>query len=81
MCIRDRPDISKLEVGQSILLEDLVLPKGIIAIGQPKAQVLGVTTSRMMAKAAEENAAAEGESEATKEEGTKDADAAAGEKK
>ncbi|MFL3666556.1 MAG: 50S ribosomal protein L25 [Verrucomicrobiota bacterium] len=76
------PDISQLEVGQSILLEELVLPEGIIAIGQPKAQVLGVTTSRMMAKAEEEDAAAaESEGEATTAEGTKEADAAAGEKK
>jgi large subunit ribosomal protein L25 len=77
------PDISQLEVGQSILLEELVLPEGIIAIGKPKAQVLGVTTSRMMAKAEEEDAAAaaEGEGEATTEEGTKEADAGAGEKK
>ena len=75
------PDISQLAVGQSILLEELVLPKGIIAIGQPKAHVLAVSTSRMMAKAAEEDAAAEGEGEATKEEGAKEADAAAGEKK
>lgn len=75
------PDISQLAVGQSILLEELVLPKGIIAIGQPKAHVLAVSTSRMMAKAAEEDAAAEGKGEATKEEGAKEADAAAGEKK
>ena len=75
------PDISQLAVGQSILLEELVLPKGIIAIGQPKAHVLAVSTSRMMAKAAEEDAAAEGEGEATKEEGAKEAEAAAGEKK
>ena len=75
------PDISQLAVGQSILLEELVLPKGIIAIGQPKAHVLAVSTSRMMAKAAEDDAAAEGEGEATKEEGAKEADAAAGEKK
>jgi hypothetical protein len=61
-------------------LEELVLPKGIIAIGQPKAHVLAVSTSRMMAKAEEENAAA-AEGEASKEEGSKEADAAAGEKK
>ena len=76
------PDISQLAVGQSILLEELVLPKGIIAIGQPKAHVLAVSTSRMMAKAAEEDAAAAAaEGEATNEEGAKEADAAADEKK
>ena len=86
------PDISLLEVGQSIHLEELVLPKGIVAIGRAKAQAVGVTTSRMMAKAEEEDAAAaeaaaaaaaegEGEGEATTEEGAKEADAAAGEEK
>ena len=80
------PDISQLAVGQSILLEELVLPKGIIAIGQPKAHVLAVSTSRMMAKAEEEDAAAaaEGVGEATTAEGAKDeagADAATGEEK
>ena len=83
------PDISHLEVGQSISLEELVLPKGIVAIGQAKGQAVGVTTSRMMAmaKAEEEEAAAaeaaaeaaaaegegEGEGEATTEEGSKEA--------
>ena len=78
------PDISQLEVGQSILLEELELPKGVIAIGRGRAQVVGVTTSRMMAKAEEEDAAAEGVGEATTAEGAKDeagADAAAGEEK
>ena len=80
------PDISQLEVGQSILLEELELPKGVVAIGRGRAQVVGVTTSRMMAKAEEEDAAAaaEGVGEATTAEGAKDeagADAAAGEEK
>ena len=78
------PDISHLEVGQSILLEELVLPKGIVAIGQAKAQAFAVTTSRMMAKAEEDAAAAadgEVEGEAATKEGAKEADAAAGEKK
>ena len=78
------PDISQLEVGQSILLEEIQLPKGVVAIGRSRAQVVSVTTSRMMAKAEEEAAAAEGVSEATTAEGAKDeagADAAAGEEK
>ena len=90
------PDVNHLEVGQSIYLGELVLPKGITAIGPVKAQVVGVTTSRMMAmaKAEEEEAAAaaaaaaavagEGEGEATTEEGAKEAasaDASAGEEK
>jgi len=88
------PDVNHLEVGQSIYLGELVLPKGVTAIGPAKAQVVGVTTSRMMAKAEEEEAAAaaaaaeagegEGEGEATTEEGAKEAasaDASAGEEK
>jgi len=90
------PDVNHLEVGQSIYLGELVLPKGITAIGPVKAQVVGVTTSRMMAMAMaeEEEAAAaaaaavegegEGEGEATTEEGAKEAasaDASAGEEK
>lgn len=86
------PDVNHLEVGQSIYLGELVLPKGITAIGPVKAQVVGVTTSRMMAmaKAEEEEAAAaaaaavEGEGEDTTEEGAKEAasaDASAGEEK
>ncbi|SVB25014.1 uncharacterized protein METZ01_LOCUS177868, partial [marine metagenome] len=77
------PDVNHLEVGQSIYLGELVLPKGITAIGPVKAQVVGVTTSRMMAMAMaeEEEAAAaaaaavegEGEGEATTEEGAKEA--------
>jgi len=70
------PDISQLEVGQSIRLEELVLPNGVIAIGRAKGQVLGVTTSRMMAKAEEEDAAAEGAAtteESAKEESSADA--------
>ena len=88
------PDVNHLEVGQSIYLGELVLPKGITAIGPVKAQVVGVTTSRMMAMAMaeEEEAAAaaaaavegEGEGEATTEEGAKEAasaDTSAGEEK
>ena len=78
------PDISQLEVGQSILLEELELPEGVVAIGRGKAQVVGVTTSRMMAKAEEEDAAAAAEGDAATAEGAKDeagADAAAGEEK
>jgi large subunit ribosomal protein L25 len=75
------PDISQLEVGQSILLEEIQLPKGVVAIGRSRAQVVSVTTSRMMAKAEEEDAAAKVVDEATTAEGAKNeagADAAAG---
>ena len=53
-------DVSDMEVGQSLYLEDLDLPKGVVAIGQPKALVIAVATSRMQMMAeAEEAAAAE----------------------
>ena len=80
------PDVSHLEVGQSIYLEELALPKGVTAIGSPKALVIAVATSRMQmmaeaedAAAAEEAAAAEAaaaeeaaaEGEAPAEEGAK----------
>ena len=74
------PDISDLDVGQSIYLEDIDLPKGVVAIASPKALVVAVATSRMqmMAEAeaaAAEAAAAEGaaaEGEAPAEEGAKE---------
>ena len=75
------PDISQLEVGQSILLEEIQLPKGVVAIGRRRAQVVSVTTSRMMAKAEEEDAAAKVVDEGTTAEGAKNeagADAAVG---
>ena len=73
------PDISDLDVGQSLHLEDIELPKGVVAIGSPKAMVVAVATSRMqmMAEAEEAAAAAEqagdatAEGEATAEEGAK----------
>ncbi len=78
------PDISDLDVGQSLHLEDIELPKGVVAIGSPKAMVVAVATSRMQMMAeAEEAAAAEAaaaaeqggeapaEGEATAEEGAK----------
>ena len=55
------PDISHLEVGQSIYLEDLALPKGVTAIGSPRALVIAVTTSRMQMMAEAEDAAAAAE--------------------
>ena len=68
------PDVSHLEVGQSVYLEELVLPKGVTATGSPKALVIAVATSRMQmmaeaedAAAAEAAAAAEEAEEATAE--------------
>jgi len=80
------PDVSAMDVGQSLHLEDIDLPKGVVAIGSPKALVIAVATSRMqmMAEAEEaaaaEAAAAEGaaaEGEAPAEEGAKEEGAAA----
>ena len=87
------PDISDLDVGQSLHLEDIELPKGVVAIGSPKAMVIAVATSRMQmmaeaeeaaaaeAAAAEEAGEATAEGQAPAEEGAKgegDADAPEG---
>lgn len=73
------PDVSAMEVGQSLHLEDIDLPEGVVAIGQPKALVIAIATSRMQmmaeAEAAEAAEAAEGaaaEGEAPAEEGAKE---------
>ena len=59
------PDVTNLDVGQSLHLVDLDLPKGVVAIGSPKALVIAVATSRMQMMAeAEEAAAAEAAAEA-----------------
>ena len=68
------PDVSAMDVGQSLHLEDIDLPKGVVAIGSPKALVIAVATSRMQmmaeaeeAAAAEAAAAGEGAGEASAE--------------
>ena len=74
------PDVSHLEVGQSIYLEELALPKGVTAIGSPKALIIAVATSRMQMMAeAEEAAAAEAAAEeaAATEEATAEGEAPA----
>ena len=53
------PDISALEVGQSLYLEDLTLPENVILIGPPKTMIFSVATSRLQMMAAAEAAAAE----------------------
>ena len=55
------PDVSHLEVGQSIHLGELALPKGVTAIASPKALVIAVATSRMQMMAEAEDAAAAAE--------------------
>ena len=52
------PDVSHLEVGQSVYLGELSLPKRVTAIGSPKALVIAVATSRMQMMAEAEDAAA-----------------------
>ena len=52
------PDVSHLEVGQSVYLGELALPKRVTAIGSPKALVIAVATSRMQMMAEAEDAAA-----------------------
>ena len=73
------PDVSHLEVGQSIYLEELALPKGVTAIGSPRALVIAVATSRMqmLAEAEEAAAAAEEAAEAAAEDATTEGEAPA----
>ena len=72
------PDVSHLEVGQSIYLEELALPKGVTAIGSPRALVIAVATSRMqMLAEAEEAAAAAEEAAAAAEDATTEGEAPA----
>ena len=72
------PDISHLEVGQSVYLEELVLPKGVTAIGSPRALAIAVATSRMQMMAeAEDAAAAEEAAAAAAEEATAEGEAPA----
>ncbi|MGI6492189.1 MAG: 50S ribosomal protein L25 [Pelotomaculum sp.] len=54
-------DISNLEVGQAIILEDLVLPDGVKALGEPGAYVVSIIAER----AAAEEPASEEEKEET----------------
>jgi large subunit ribosomal protein L25 len=73
-----KPDVSHLEVGQSIYLNDIELPEGVVALGSPKTLLVAVATSRMQMMAEAEAAATEA---ATEGEDTKEsADAAEGEK-
>ena len=62
------PDVSHLEVGQSIHLNEIDLPEGVVALGSPKTLLVAVATSRMQMMAeAEEAAAAEAAAEAATE--------------
>jgi large subunit ribosomal protein L25 len=71
------PDISHLEVGQCVYLEELVLPKGVTAIGSPRALAIAVATSRMQMMAEAEDAAAAEEAAAATEEATAEGEAPA----
>jgi len=46
-------DTTHLQVGEGILLEDLDLPEGVIAVGNPKSRAIAVAASRITAKAEE----------------------------
>ena len=72
-------DTTHLQVGEGILLEDLDLPEGVIAVGKPKSRAIAVAASRITAKAEE----AEGGDAAASAEGDTSAegDAPAEEKK
>ncbi len=63
------PDVSELEVGQSLYLQDLTLPENVIVIGSPKTMIISVATSRMQMVAAAEAAAAEETASETPAEG------------
>ncbi|HJN89937.1 MAG TPA: hypothetical protein QGG93_06355, partial [Verrucomicrobiota bacterium] len=67
------PDVSHLEVGQSIHLNEIDLPEGVVALGSPKTLLVAVATSRMQMMAeAEEAAAAEAAEAATEGEDAKE---------
>ena len=46
-------DTSHLKVGEGLLLDEVTLPEGVTAVGNPKTRVVAVAASRITAKAAE----------------------------
>ena len=46
-------DTSHLKVGEGLLLDEVTLPEGVTAVGNPKSRVVAVAASRITAKAAE----------------------------
>ena len=55
-------ETSHLKVGEGILLDEVTLPEGVTAVGNPKSRVVAVAASRITAKAGE---AGEGTTEST----------------
>ena len=46
-------DTSHLKVGEGLLLDEVTLPEGVTAVGNPKSRVVAVAASRITAKAGE----------------------------
>ena len=55
-------DTSHLKVGEGLLLNEVTLPEGVTAVGNPKSRIVAVAASRITAKAEE---AGEGTTEST----------------
>ncbi|MBE86774.1 MAG: 50S ribosomal protein L25 [Verrucomicrobiales bacterium] len=55
-------DTSHLKVGEGLLLDEVTLPEGVTAVGNPKSRIVAVAASRITAKAEE---AGEGTTEST----------------
>ncbi|MAD24255.1 MAG: 50S ribosomal protein L25 [Verrucomicrobiales bacterium] len=55
-------DTSHLKVGEGLLLDEVTLPEGVTAVGNPKSRIVAVAASRITAKAGE---AGEGTTEST----------------
>ena len=47
-------DTSHLKVGEGLLLDEVTLPEGVTAVGNPKSRVVAVAASRITAKAGED---------------------------
>jgi len=46
-------DTSHLKVGEGLLLDEVTLPEGVTAVGNPKSRIVAVAASRITAKAGE----------------------------
>ena len=47
-------DTSHLKVGEGLLLDEVTLPEGVTAVGNPKSRIVAVAASRITAKAGED---------------------------
>ena len=66
-------ETSHLQVGEGVLLDSLILPEGVTAVGDPKSRVVAVAASRITAKAEETD------EESSSEAGASDSEAASSE--